>query len=478
MTVIVIPIVITSSGAQPASPQDLRDTLVAYAQGLSPGLTANLPGTLIDDIASTDVGALVITDSALVDLINSISATNANDFLLGQLGQQYGVPKGLSANGSVYVQFTSSPPTAGVVFARGFTVSDGTNQYVVQDGGVTLTDGITPPLFCIAVQSGIFPIPAASVTQFVTSAPPVPGVTFTVTNPSAGLPATAVETEGQYRARILEAGQAVAQGVPEFLKTLLQQVYGVQPRLVSFQQSGSQWIVVVGGGDPYAVGYAILQGIPDIANLTSSVLEVSAITNANPGVVTTDIAHGYITGTIIQINGATGISGINGVNFTATVLTPYTFSIGHDTTSSGAYTGGGVLTPNVRNQSVSINDFPDSYTVPFVVPLQEAVTVSLVWNTNSTNFVSATAVAALATPAIVNYINGIPTGQPINIFELQNVFQEAIVSLLPTPLVSKMQFTITINGNAAAPISGTGIIPGDAYSYFQITAGDVTITQG
>jgi len=106
------------------------------------------------------------------------------------------------------------------------------------------------------------------------------------------------------------------------------------------------------------------------------------------------------------------------------------------------------------------------------------VTVGLVWNTTSLNYVSPSAVAQLGNPAIVNYINSIYVGQPINVFELQNVFQNAIVNLVPAPLLSRMVFTVTINGNVVNPSSGTGLIYGDPESYFETATELVTITQG
>jgi hypothetical protein len=469
-----IPIHLTAGGAQPATPEALRQQLLDIALVLAPGLTADLPGTLIDDIASTDVGALAVTDSLYVDLINSISPFAANEGLLLELGAVYGVPRGIGSNGSVNVVF-SGP--AGFVINRGFQVTDGTYQYTVQDGGIIPTGGVSVPIFCVAVQSGIFPIPVNTVNALATSVPTtVPPVTCN--NPVAGIPAAAEQTVAQYRLQVLQAGLASAQGMPTFLRTLLEAVPGVQARLVSIQQDGGEWIVICGGGDPYEVGYAIFKGVPDIANLRGGTLNVTAISNTNPGVVTTDIAHGYTTSDIVTIEGAMGITGINGVPLTITVLTPYTFSIGIDTTASGAYAGGGVLTPNLRNQVVSIDDTPDTYDIPFVVPLQQLVTINLTWNTNSPNFVNPAAIAALAQQPLVDYVNSVTTGQPLNIFQMESIFKASVATILAPELITRMVFGVTINGVNVSPNPGTGIIPGDAQSYFETFLADVTIVQG
>jgi hypothetical protein len=47
-----------------------------------PDYTANLPGSLIEDISSTDVQALATIDQARVDAINSFSPYGANAFAL------------------------------------------------------------------------------------------------------------------------------------------------------------------------------------------------------------------------------------------------------------------------------------------------------------------------------------------------------------------------------------------------------------
>ena len=99
-------------------------------------------------------------------------------------------------------------------------------------------------------------------------------------------------------------------------------------------------------------------------------------------------------------------------------------------------------------------------------------------NTTSTNYVSPTAVAQLGQPAIVNYINSIYVGQPINLFELQNVSQIAIAGIIPPTLLSRMVFTVEINGYEVSPESGTGLYYGDPESYFETSNAQVVITQG
>jgi len=467
-----IPIVLGPAGMIPAAPADVQTALIANVTATNPGYTANLPGTLIEDISSTDVAAILACNSALVELVNSITPYGANQFLLNQLGQIYGVQQGQATNTSVYVVFTGSP---GFVIAVGFTVSDGTYQYTVQDGGIIGSGGISASLYCLATQSGSWAVPANTVTTLATSVPST--ITLSVTNPLAGTSSAGSQSVDDYRAQVLQAGLAASMGMSRYLKTLLGNVSGVQNRLVSVLQNGTAWEIIVGGGDPYQVAYAIYSALFDTSTLIGSTMSVASISQASAAIVTTTLNHGLTTGNTTTISGALGMTGANGT-WTVTVLTPKTFSIPYNSTSVPAYTGGGVLTPNARNQSVTITDYPNTYIIPFVVPPVQSVTISLLWNTTSTNSVSATSMATLGSAALVQYINSIPVGAPMNLFELQNAFQLATVSVLQTAYLTRMAFTVSINGVVTPPASGTGVIAGDPESYFLTNSTLITIAQG
>lgn len=467
-----LPIIMTAAGARPTPPADIRTALLNNVSAVNPGYTANLPGSLIEDISSTDVAAIALIDAARVETINSLTPFGANAFLLTQLGTIYGVPIAEATRTSVYVQFDGTP---GFVVPQGFTVSDGTYQYALQDGGIIGEDGLSNLLFAVATQDGSWAIPAGTVQQLITSVPT--GVTLTVNNPSTGTAGAGQQSESEYRAIVLQAGLAASQGMATYLKTLLAKISGVQARLVSVRQvDGGGWEVIVGGGDPYQVADAIFRALFDVSTLTGSVIAVTNITKANPGVVTTDLNHGLTTGGSVTI-AESNPTNYNGT-YTATVLTDKTFSIGVNTTGFPTYVGDGIVTPNTRNISVTINDYPDTYTIPFVNPPQQTVAIALTWNTTSTNLVSPASVAQLGSDALVEYINNIPVGLPINQFEMQSVFMAAVSSLIPPQLLTRMVFSVSINNVGVAPSAGTGIIAGDPESYFLTDAGSVTITQG
>lgn len=476
-----IPVVVTAAGAQPTPPATLLADLIAGVAATNPGYTATLPGSLIEDFSSTGVGALVICDTARVETINSLTPYGANDFLLLQLGQIYIGPGSAPAsptNTSVFVQFTavdqSLNPLPGLVIPRGFVVSDGIYQYVVQDGGVTAASGISDPLFCQATITGSWAVPTGSVSQTVTSAPA--NVTITCSNPLPGTAGAAMETPAQYRARVLQAGRAVATGTAPMLKTLLGNVPGVQQRLISTKQNADgTWTVITGGGDPYLTAQAISDSGLNIATLEGAILAITGVTNANPGVVTTATNHNLTTGAQVTASGIVGMTQLNGLLVTVTVLSEKTFSISQNTAGFSPYISGGVLTPNPINVTPNLFDSPDIYSVPFVNPPAQTVTLTVHYSTTAPNFTSQASVAQLGSTALAAYVNSIPVGRPLNYLVMAQLFSEAIASVLDPSLISSFTVAVSING---IPTPAVGVIfASDPFSYLTATTAGVVVSQ-
>ncbi|AOJ69331.1 hypothetical protein WS83_20425 [Burkholderia sp. MSMB2042] len=463
----------TAAGPVATDPATLRQNLVNDVAAEVPDYTANLPGSLIEDVASTDVGALTTIDQARVEAVNSVTPYGANAFVLAQLGAQFGVPQGTSANGNVYVVF-SGP--AGYVLPPGFVVSDGSNQYALQDGGVIQSTGQSAQLYAVATNNGTFAIPANTVNQIVTSLPSEYVGLISVNNPGAGVAATSAESPQTYRGRVLQAGQVASVGTPAFLKTLLGKINGVQQRLISINQVTGGWQVVCGGGDAYAVAAAILQGVADIALLQGSRLGITGMTNANPVVIQTNLAAGYTVGQTFTVTGATP-SAFNGT-YTVAAISGTSITTSTNGTGFGTYTGGATFSSNPRNVNVSLFQNPNTYNIPFVNPPQQVVTLAVTWNTTLPNFTAGSSVNQLAAPALQAYINSIFSGQPINLNEMVATFRDAVSSVIDGPNITTLEFSVTINGTPVSPAAGTDIITSDPESYFFCSATGVTVTQG
>jgi Baseplate J-like protein len=399
-----LPLVMTSAGLSPQTATSLHDQIIAGAVALNPGLTANLPGTLIEDIASTDTAALVLIDQARVETVNSVTPYGCNLFILNQLGQIYGIQQGVGSNTSVYVVFTGTP---GYVIPQGVIVSDGTYQYLTQEASVINTGGTSNTVYCIATVSGSWAVPANSVTSIVSSIPS--GVTLTVTNPNTGVPSTTDQTPEQYREQVLAAGRIGCTGLADAIKTYVRQVSGVVDTLVSVRQVSGGWEVIVGGGDTTAVANAIFQAVGD------------------PNIL------------------------------------------------KGAVAGGTTVNVNLYNT-------PDTYLIKYVQPVEQQARVNIYWETSSSYLVSNGALQTACSQSIQDYINALGPGQPINLYEIEFIFQSTTANIVATPLLTYIQPVISIyNGSSwivTPPATNTGTVVGDSEGYWYIAPTGVTTTNG
>lgn len=470
----ILPLIMTPQGLQPTAPIDLRNRLISLVSASNPDYTANLPGSLIEDISSTDTYALVVSDSFLVDLVNSITPFGANAFLLSQLGQIYGVDKQPITNTSVFVVFTGPP---GYVIAQGFTVGDGTYQYVCQNGGICGTDGQSLPMYAISPTPGAWPVLPGTVNQMITSVPS--NINLSVINPVDGFPSTSGEPISVFRERVFTAGLAASTGMARYLKTLCGNIPGVQDRLIAVQQRGDKYVVLVGGGDPYQVANAIWQADFYTPGLAGAVISISGIQNTNPLLITTRDKHNLMTGDIETFSGIVGFPFINDQTFPVTVIDPYRITIPIDGTGWGVYQYGGTIEPNPINNLVTISDYPDKFVIPYVIPAQELVNIVLTWTTDSINYVSVTAMAQAAVPVIVDYINSLPCGTtPINLNVLTSLFLDAVKDILQGELIIDVDYDVSIDDVGVSVVPGTQVIYGDPNSYFYTENSRVQVIEG
>jgi hypothetical protein len=92
-------------------------------------------------------------------------------------------------------------------------------------------------------------------------------------------------------------------------------------------------------GLTHILGSDATKHTPSVFQANDTARTISAITKANPAVVTAT-GHGFSTGNQVVIYGATGMTQVNGRLFTVTVVDANSFSLnGVDSTAYGTYTG-------------------------------------------------------------------------------------------------------------------------------------------
>jgi hypothetical protein len=174
-------------------------------------------------------------------------------------------------------------------------------------------------------------------------------------------------------------------------------------RLVPFIFNADQTYVLEFGENYFRV-------YKDGVQLTEATKAISAITNADPCVVTT-ATHGYTTGDEVYITGITGAIGqyLNNRNFKVTVLSTTTFSLQYmdgstdvDSTSFGSYTSGGTsakiyqVTTTYAEADLLTLDYVQSADVltvvhPTYVPREIARTGDTSWTITNLSFAPAQA---------------------------------------------------------------------------------------
>lgn len=473
-----LPLIMTASGPQPTPATTIQQDVITQATSLAPGLTASLPGSLIEDLTDTSVAAIMQADQARVDAVNSISPYAANAFVLALLGAQLGIPQGQASNTSASVVFTvtsGGSAVSGFQVPVGVLVSDGSNQYATQAAVTTGSGGTTQPVAAVATQSGSWSVAAGAVNTVATSFPS--DYTVTVTNPSAGTAGGAAQSVDSYRAQVLRAEQVTVQGTPAAIMTAVAAVPAVQARLIGvYAASGGLKVVCGLTADQNQIAGAIYQSVPDVATLQGSDLAITGISVATDAVISTNTNSNIGAGTTLTVTGATP-SAYN-TSYVVTSVDGEEITTSTNSSSFGSYTSGATFDPAPRNVATTITDGGNSYSIVFVNPPNQVVTGTVTWNTALPNFASGTQVNQAALPALVAYINGLQQGQAINLDVMVATFQQAVASIISAQNISALSFTILVNAVEVSPAAGTVIIAGDSESYFSAAPNAFTVSQG
>ncbi|RYM58517.1 hypothetical protein BSR03_22005 [Serratia proteamaculans] len=131
----------------------------------------------------------------------------------------------------------------------------------------------------------------------------------------------------------------------------------------------------------------------------------------------------------------------------------------------------------VEKKTIPITVYPDVYQVPFVVPSSQNVEVLITWNSASTTYIDPAGIAKAVQQNIADYVNAIAVGQPINIFQIQDIFLKSVEGLVAASLLSMIQVQIGINAAIKPPVPESSLVYGDTYAYFSTSAAQIQVKQ-
>lgn len=125
------------------------------------------------------------------------------------------------------------------------------------------------------------------------------------------------------------------------------------------QVNGKLFSILNASGNSFSLGVDTSSYVAYVtggsASKPISSFSISGITRANPGVVTTTAAHGFVTGDKIYLKGIGGMTQVNDLAFTITVLSTTTFSIGVNTSTYGTFTAGSGTAYQILTAPVTLN---------------------------------------------------------------------------------------------------------------------------
>ncbi len=218
---------------------------------------------------------------------------------------------------------------------------------------------------------------------------------------------------------------------------------------------------------------------------------ISGVTNANPGVFTTSTAHGFNVGDQVNISGALGMS-INstpGLQYLVANPTTYTFTLTDldgnlvNTTSSGAYTSGGVvarvftLATPYNGNDVQMLKWTQSADVlslchPNYPPYDLNRTQHWVWTLAPVSFAP-----SIAAPSSVTFTNG-GVGAWYYQYVITAVSSSPPGESLPSQIVSGTGAELNQTTGVANTISWSAITSATSYNIYKANPSTSPIAAG
>lgn len=256
---------LTENGLIKDMPEEARKSLAEEIETAIPSFK-DLPGELRTNLIDEQVIINLKLQDALSEVFNSIAPDKANDLMLAEFGESFGMKKKPETLSAVTVTFTGSPNTV-IPMNTAVATEDGSMVFYTQSSAIIPLSG-SINVFAESKENYKNPIPKGSVKMIQDG---IPGVTCN--NETAGINGVTGETNKEYRERLQIRMRSQRPSTINFAYDALYAIDYVQKRLIRFNQVSK--IVngekinglecVVGGGDDSLVAKAIFDSVfPEI----------------------------------------------------------------------------------------------------------------------------------------------------------------------------------------------------------------------
>lgn len=248
---------LTSKGIEKSTLEQIRNSLVESCSGLS-GFS-QLPSSIQMNLIDESVVMINEIQDMIVNTMNSISPVYANDYIINQLGEAYGLKRKEESKATVTLTFTGK---AGVIIPEGSqaTTEDGSMLFSTTAQAVIKANG-EAEVSAEGMENYKDDIEVDTVNVLVSNILNVDGVT----NKNSGSSSSNAETNKEYRERVQNSMLSNRVGTIAYMLNQICGIEGVTQRFTSIRivdgYKGEYKInnieAVVGGGDDYEIAEAI-----------------------------------------------------------------------------------------------------------------------------------------------------------------------------------------------------------------------------
>ena len=261
---------LTTNGVEKSSIVEIKEELQNKALETVKDFS-NLPSSIQNNLI--DESAIIINEfeDMIVNVMNGISPAYANEFIISQLGQAFGLKRKDKALQTVTLEWRG---LAGVIIPEGSQAGSEDGQYIfstteqaiIKADGVAIVNAEADDYYDKIIEANKLNVLITDILNVES-----------VNNPNASSEPIEEESLTDYRSRVQNRCLANRSGTIATLNDNLLKVQGVSSRLITYRTDTeikedyklNTLEIVVGGGEDYQVAEAIFNSILFPENLTS-----------------------------------------------------------------------------------------------------------------------------------------------------------------------------------------------------------------